>query len=390
MTGTKIKENEAREKKTEEKKTGEKQTRLQTDDKAYEYWLAALAISDRKKALLRTCMKSAEAAYYIEETSLHQFQFLNENDRNTMIQAKKMWDLQGEYGKLAKKQIRLVTCFEPAYPPRLTDIPDKPYALYVKGNLPDVKCFSVAVVGARNCSRYGEKYAYEFAEFLSKRGVQIISGLALGIDGISQRGALMGQGKTFAVLGNGVDICYPREHIGLYGDILEMGGGILSEFRPGTPPQPYHFPRRNRIISGLSDLVLVMEAKEKSGSLITADMALEQGKDVYALPGPIDSILSIGCNQLIRQGAGILLSPEMLLEELGISDKILQEKKTEAKKALESMENLVYSSVVLYPRNVGQIMEETGLTPQEVLEILVSLEIKGYIREISKNYYVRV
>ncbi len=374
----------------QENRTKETQTRIEKEYMAYEYWLAALPISDRKKILLRAYMKSAKEVYYIEETSLHSFQFLNEHDRNTMIQAKKIWDLQGEYEKLVKKQIRLITCFDSCYPQKLTDIPDKPYAIYVKGNLPGESAYSVAIVGARSCSRYGEKYAYEFAESLSKAGIQIISGLARGIDGISQRGALMGQGKTFAVLGNGADICYPREHIGLYADILESGGGILSEFLPGTKPLPYHFPRRNRIISGLSDLVLVMEAKEKSGSLITADMALEQGKDVYALPGPIDSTLSQGCNQLIRQGAGILLSPEMLLEELGISNAVLHEKKSEEKKVLESLENLVYSSVVLYPKNVGQIVDETGLTSQEALEILVSLEIKGYIKEISKNYYVRV
>ena len=356
----------------------------------FEYWLAALSVSDRKKTLLRSYMKSAEEVYYIEETTLRRFQFLNEKDCNTMIQAKKMWDLQGEYTSLVKKQIRLVTCLDPEYPKKLADIPDKPYALYVKGRLPDKQRFSVAIVGARNCSRYGEKHAYEFAEYLSRHGVQVISGLARGIDGISQRGALVGQGNTFAVLGSGADICYPRENIGLYGDILELGGGILSELPPGTVPRPYHFPKRNRIISGLSDLVLVMEAREKSGSLITADMALEQGKDVYALPGPVDSSLSRGCHQLIRQGAGILLSPEMLLEEMGISRGNFQEKNTEAKKMLESLENMVYSSVVLYPRNIGEIVDESGLTAQEVLETLVSLEIKGYIKEISKNYYVRV
>lgn len=356
----------------------------------YEYWLAALPISDRKKTLLHTYMKSAEGVYYIEETTLHRFRFLNEKDCNTMLQANKIWDLQGEYESLVKKQIRLVTCFDPEYPKKLADIPDKPYALYVKGSLPDEQLFSVAIVGARNCSRYGEKHAYEFAKALSGHGIQVISGLARGIDGTSHRGTLAGQGKTFAVLGSGADICYPRENIGLYGDILEKGGGILSELPPGTAPRPYHFPRRNRIISGLSDLVLVMEAREKSGSLITADMALEQGKDVYALPGPVDSSLSRGCHQLIRQGAGILVSPEMLLEELGISGGIFQEKNTEAKKMLESLEDMVYSSVVLYPRNIGQIMDESGLSAQEVLETLVSLEIKGYIKEVSKNYYIRV
>src|SRR5699024_10820777 len=133
-----------------------------------------------------------------------------------------------------------------------------------------------AVVGARRCTPYGEKYAVEFAEKLASCGVEIISGLARGIDGMGQRGALMGGGRTFAVLGSGVDVCYPREHIGLYVDIQEQGGGILSEYPPGTPPVSQNFPPRNRIISGLSDVVLVMEARERSGSLITADLALEQ------------------------------------------------------------------------------------------------------------------
>lgn len=359
-------------------------------EKTYEYWLASVGISDRKKILLYEYMKSAREVYYIEETHFPQFRFLNEKDCNTIIQAKKTWDLHGEWEKLQEKGIHLVTCFDTEYPEKLVHIPDNPYALYVKGKLPAGRLLSVAIVGARRCSHYGEKYAYEFAQALSQHGIQIISGLALGVDGISQRGALTGKGKTFAVLGNGVDICYPREHTGLYHDILEQGGGILSELRPGAKPLPYHFPRRNRIISGLSDLVLVMEAKEKSGSLITADMALEQGKDVYALPGPVDSRLSQGCNQLIRQGAGILISPETLLEELGISGCISEKKDREAKKVLESTENLVYSSVVLSPRSVGEIVEEMGLPPQKVLETLVSLEMKGYIKEISKNYYIRV
>ena len=163
-------------------------------------------------------------------------------------------------------------------------------------------------MGARSCTPYGEKYALEYGKKLAECGIQVISGLARGVDGIGQRGALLGGGKTFAVLGSGVDVCYPKNHMGLYLDILEQEGGILSELPPGTPPLPQHFPRRNRIISALSDIVLVMEARERSGSLITADLALEQGKDVYALPGPVNSSLSQGCNRLIFQGAGILLS----------------------------------------------------------------------------------
>lgn len=356
----------------------------------YEYWLAAMeGLSDKKKIQLRSYMKSARNVYYIEETQLEHIQFLNEENRNTIRQAQKGWDVEKEYALLEKKKIRVIPCMDEEYPKKLKEIADYPYALYVKGKLPEESLPAVAIVGARNCTSYGEKYAYEFAQKLAEYGVQIISGLAAGVDGISQRGALMGQGKTFAVLGNGVDICYPRAHIGLYNDIVEEGGGIISELPPGTKPLPFHFPRRNRIISGLSDLVLVMEAREKSGSLITADMALEQGKDVYALPGPIDSKLSFGCNQLIRQGAGILLSAEMLLEEMGISNSSLDEKSDDMKKMLETKENMVYSSVGLYPRNIAQIIEETRLPAQEVMSILTSLMIRGLIKEKSKNYYIR-
>lgn len=357
----------------------------------YEYWLAAIrGISDRKKLLLRKHMKSAREVYYIEETDLKQFLFLNEKDRNTMTQAKKSWNLSYEYEELKKGGIRLLCHFDPEYPEKLKEIPDSPYALYVKGALPDAKSRTAAIVGARRCTPYGEKYACEYAGILAEYGVQIVSGLARGIDGIAQRGALLVKGKTFAVMGSGVDVCYPRENQGLYEDILEMGGGILSELPPHTPPLAHHFPRRNRIISGLSDFVLVMEAREKSGSLITADMALEQGKDVFALPGPVDSPLSAGCNRLIYQGAAPILSAQMLLEETKVADGPFREKGEESKKMLETVENMVYSSVWLYPKSTSQIMEELNLTAREAVRALSSLEIQGYIKEISKNYYIKV
>ena len=217
----------------------------------------------------------------------------------------------------------------------------------------------------------------------------MISGLARGVDGIGQRGALLGGGKTFAVLGSGVDVCYPKNHMGLYLDILEQEGGILSELPPGTPPLPQHFPRRNRIISALSDIVLVMEARERSGSLITADLALEQGKDVYALPGPVNSSLSQGCNRLIFQGAGILLSPENLLDELGIAYRADCDTSDKHEKMLESPEYMVYSCVGLYPKNVEHLVLETGLEIRKLMRVLVSLELQGYIKEVSKNYYIR-
>ena len=358
----------------------------------YEYWLACIqGISVQKKIFLKECMKTAEAIYYIEETQLQKFEFLNEQERNKIIQAKRSGSVSSDYQAMCEKGIRFIPYFSPDYPARLKEIPDYPYALYVKGNLPDENRKAVAVIGARRCTPYGEKYAVDFAKALAGCGVEIISGMARGIDGMGHRGALMAGGRTYAVLGSGADVCYPREHIGLYVDILEQGGGILSEQPPGTAPLRHHFPARNRIISGLSDVVLVMEAGRKSGSLITVDMALEQGRDVYALPGPVNSSLSDGCNRLIRQGAGLLLSPEELLEEWGIKSEGFArdgEKKVKNQKMLESAEKLVYSCLGLNPKNADQIVRETKLCVREVMELLVSLELQGYIREISKNYYV--
>lgn len=357
----------------------------------YEYWFASITqVSDRKKYLLRHHLGSGKNIFYIEGTKLKTFEFLNQEDINTIMQAQKERDLDKKFEDLKIKSIRFIPYYSEAFPKKLLEIPFPPYALYVKGNLPDADKKAVAIVGARGCTPYGEKYALEFGEKLARCGIDIISGLARGIDGLGQRGALLGKGQTFAVLGCGVDICYPKEHIGLYTDILEQGGGIISEFIPGTSPIPQNFPKRNRIISGFSDVVLVIEARGKSGSLITADMALEQGRDVYALPGPVNSILSQGCNQLIRQGAGILLSPEMLLEELDIYGYLDEVKTNKNKKVLETPENMVYSRLGLYPKNIGQLIEETSVSAKEIMELLVSLELKGYIKEISKNYYVKL
>lgn len=355
----------------------------------YEYWFAQIPhLSDRKKYLLREYMGNGKSIFYIEETKLKKIKFLNEKEINTIIQAKKAVDLDALSSHLKEKSIRFISRFSEEFPKKLLEIPDPPYALYVKGRLPEEMKRGAAIVGARQCTAYGEKYALEYGEKLAQCGISIISGMAKGIDGLGHRGALMGNGDTYAVLGCGVDICYPREHIGLYTDILEQGGGIISEFSPGTPPVPHNFPKRNRIISGLSDMVLIMEAREKSGSLITADMALEQGRDVYALPGPVDSVLSRGCNQLIKQGAGILLTPEILLEELGFSSFTAGTKIDKNKKMLETKENMVYSRLCPYPKNLSQLAGEIALPVSELLEQLVSLELKGYIKEISKNYYV--
>lgn len=357
----------------------------------YEHWFASLSqITDRKKILLRNRLGTARDIFHIEETNLRLFGFLNEKDVNIIMQAKNKACPDEKFEELQKKSICFIPYFSAEFPQKLLEIPTPPYALYVKGKLPDVGRKAAAIVGARQCTAYGEKYALEYGEQMASYGIDILSGLARGIDGFGQRGALMGKGQTFSVLGSGVDICYPREHMGLYVDILGQGGGIISEFPPGTKPLPQNFPQRNRIISGLSDVVLVMEAREKSGSLITADMALEQGRDVYALPGPVDSVLSQGCNRLIHQGAGILISPSILLEEMGIQGRKDIVKTDKNKKVLDNSEIMLYSCLGSYPKNISCLIEETGLSANKMMELLVSLELEGYIREVSKNYYIKL
>jgi len=201
------------------------------------------------------------------------------------------------------------------YPYRLKNIADPPLILFYMGKLPDEERPCVAIVGARECSLYGEKTASMFARELSSAGVQIISGMARGIDGISQRGSISVGGNTFGVLGCGVDVVYPEENKDLFKDILK-DGGILSEFEPGTEPLRQYFPSRNRIISGLSDIVLVVEARKRSGTYITVTQALEQGREVFAVPGRITDALSDGCNNLIAAGAGIAVNTQTLIQDL--------------------------------------------------------------------------
>lgn len=281
---------------------------------------------------------------------------------------------------------------EEAYPQRLKSHKRMPKGLYVMGSLPDDNVKSVAIVGARRSTAYGNAMAKYFARELAKAGVQIISGMAWGIDTCAHEGAFEGGGKTFAVLGCGVDVCYPISNKDLY-ERIKKEGGILSELAFGMPPLPQHFPARNRIISGLSDLVLVVEAKEKSGALITADFALEQGKDVFAIPGRIGDALSMGCLSLLKQGAGLADHPDRILEVLEISDKIRQEKadkiEEDIKILLAKDENIVYSLIRLQPTSLEELVKQTKFSVSQLLSVLVVLQLKGCIKEVQKNYYIR-
>lgn len=216
---------------------------------------------------------------------------------------------------LAESGLSFVSWESPRYPERLRVIPDPPFALFVKGNLPDPAAPSLAVIGSREATPRGREMARRFCLWLSAHGVQIISGMARGIDSVAGTAAVDTGGRSFAVLGSGADVCYPKSSAQLYERLPERGG-ILSEYLPGTAPAAALFPRRNRIISGLADALLVVEAARKSGTMITVGTALDQGKDVYAIPGRPEDEKSAGCNDLIQQGAGLVNTPEELYAAL--------------------------------------------------------------------------
>lgn len=291
---------------------------LTEEEKAYIHWLYQ-AVGMGNRGLMRSLsalgtprelyrlVVSGELSEKVSERYVKKVAQMSEFTRG--------YDVSGSYGCMRERGISLVTEKETQYPQRLKRIPDRPYALYCAGKLPQEEKKAVALIGARECTAYGRYMAEQFGAAFAKADVQVISGMARGIDGVGQAAALGAGGYSLGVMGCGVDICYPRENRPLYENLL-AAGGVCSEYSPGTAPRGILFPPRNRIISGLCDALLVVEAREKSGTLITVDMALEQGREVYALPGRATDPLSGGCNRLIRQGAGLVSSPEELLEEL--------------------------------------------------------------------------
>lgn len=309
---------------------------------------------------------------------------LDEGEAERIIKHRECFSPESFFKKLEKKEIKFVSVSEKEYPKRLLPYNHKPYYLFYKGNLPDEEAPCVAMVGARACSNYGRTVARGIAKELSEKGIQIISGMARGVDTYSQLGACEGKAETFAVLGCGVDICYPSENIELYEEILKKGG-IISEYLPGTAPISWHFPQRNRLICGLADKIVVVEAKENSGSLITVEWALEQGKDVMAVPGRIGERLSQGCNQLIKSGAGIVTSTNDVLSELTYN----MSNKQETEKILEKDFLLLYSELGFQPKNINELMDDTGIKYEEIISMLLKLQLDGFIEQPVENYFSR-
>lgn len=291
---------------------------------------------------------------------------------------------------------RIITIFDPEYPALLREISVPPIVLFVRGNFTALDNPQVAIVGSRKASHYGLDAAFQFARMLSVRGFTITSGMAAGIDGAAHRGALANGSATVAVYGCGIDRVYPARHRDLAEEIC-VDGVLVSEFPIGSHPRPYHFPRRNRLISGLCYGTLVVEAAAKSGSISTAFHALEQGREVFALPGSIRNPLSAGCHQLIKQGATMVTDISDLIDQLPVvtiaasMTNVMSSNATMEKPlSLSANEQRLLEACAFDPATFDEIVHRSGLTPTEVSSILSALEVRGLVRSLAGNAYLQI
>ena len=377
------------------------------DFNAYAQWL--YSIKGIGNVTIRVLMQNADSAediYHMSEAEIRMCLAeglikSREADRKAAaICAAKCLDPVEEANKLKEKGILFVSVEDSWFPNRLREIPDAPYGLYYIGSLPSDDAPSVAIVGARNCSGYGREQARLFAEKCSACGISVISGMARGIDGVAGKAAAERGKRSYAVLGCGVDVIYPYENKDLY-YFLKERGGIISENIPGTQPKAILFPRRNRLISGLSDAVVVIEARKRSGTIITVDSALEQGREIFALPGRVCDALSDGCNHLISQGAVIACSPDTVIEHFyGVSDSGTDRYEQKRKARNQRRNELTGIETVLFDvLGYGDVMETDFLIrriesiigkridAEEFTACMMSLQMRGLAQEIGFGHY---
>ena len=373
-----------------------------------EYWLYLSRVkgmeSGRRRILL-DMFGTPEEIYKANEAALRSIPLLEDFHIDQLLSYRST-DYEKEMEKFIRAGIGFVTVNEKEYPDRLRNIPDAPPFLFYCGELPLNDKPAVAMVGSRKCSMYGREMCMKFSYSLAEAGIEIISGMAAGVDGFAHRGAIKAEGKTFAVLGCGVDVCYPSMNRDIFDTLSgkrdeektvgekKSYGGIISEYYPGDKALPYNFPQRNRIISGLCDILLVVEAGKKSGTFITVDHALEQGREIFAIPGRIGDTVSDGCNSLIKNGAMMATEPEDIIEELKSHYEMLlsveKKRKKTVKEKLSAEEKEVYDRLEPVPIGINEISGLTGVSYEKLTGILISLELKGLIKEAGKNLYIRL
>lgn len=351
----------------------------------YELWFNNCALSYSNKRKLLKIFKSAENIW-CENIENKNDNFLNDKTIKKLKNAWNKVEINLLKKRLKENNIKTVIITDPMYPKQLKVYEDSPYMLFYKGDIKSLNegC-NVAIVGARKCSSYGINVCNIISKSLCINNINIVSGMARGIDSISHIKCIQENSYTCAVLGSGLDVIYPKENVKLYNKILEKGC-IISQFAPGTKPYPYNFPIRNRIISGLSKLVVVIEGGKKSGSSITASAALEQGKDVIAVPGSIFSSKSYCPNELIKEGAYVFTDMKDIYNILNIKR---YKKEVTNKRNMSPIEKSVYKNIGNTPIHIDDIAKVSNISIENLYKVLINLELNEEVMCLSGNYYVR-
>ncbi|MGK0466410.1 MAG: DNA processing protein [Clostridium sp.] len=353
----------------------------------YDIWFCLVKLSPRIKLKLINDLQNTEKIWYYG-VHTKKTEYFKKELTDILTNAWNASDIDNVKRKLEINEIKSISYYEGEYPKKLKNYDDAPYTLFYKGNiLPLNEGYNISIVGSRKFSNYGKDVTKIICRDLCANNVNIISGMDRGIDTFAHENCLGNDGYTCAVLGSGLDIVYPKENTKIFNEIAQTGC-VISEFLPGTPPYAYNFPQRNRIISALSDIIIVIEAGEKSGSLITANLALEQGKDVMAVPGSIFSHESKGTNKLIKDGAFPLTCSEDIFNLIGIEMKNL--KKTAVVPVKNETHKEIYNVINDSPLHINDIIRITNIDIKQLYEVLFELQIKNQILCLSGNYYVRV
>lgn len=394
---------------------------IKSDEKNYLAWLSEVpGLGPVLTKLLLEEFRSAKRIFYAQRNELKKVKGLGDKRLDSIETSKNLEEIKRRFNKYLRNGTKCSFISYDNYPKNLYEIYDPPSIIFFRGKLPEKEEPLVAIVGSRSPSEYGKRTAYNLAFKLANKGVGIVSGMATGIDAFAHMGAMDAGGKTYAVLGCGVDVVYPPNNVNIYNRIIK-NGGVISEQKPLSAPVSGNFPSRNRIISGMADSLIVVEARKKSGSLITADQAMEQGRDVFVVPGRIGDLLSEGCNSLIKEGAYILTGIQDIMDMPLMNKKIksfnkLKEDvvksgdgdtyksiksedekvykkgnfKSYTKNDLATTNYLLYSCLNLEPISLNTIIEKSGLTPSEVAIGLVNLQIEEKVKEITPNMFVRI
>ena len=361
------------------------------EDREYILWISLLkSISVKNFYELYEHFDSMATLYHCSQEELSRCNLLNLGQIQNIVSSKFDGSLEKHLEMLQQKKIKYLTINDNSYPFILKNIYLPPPVLYYYGNIEEVSFeSSIAIVGSRNASYYGLKMSEKIAFELASLGITVVSGMARGVDSMAHVGALKGGGKTVAVLGNGIDIIYPKENSKLYKEIME-NGLVLSEYPPEVQPMPYNFPRRNRIISGLSMGIVVVEATAKSGSLITAKYALEQGREVYALPGNVNNKNSAGTNLLIKDGAKLITScKDILVDVFPMFSSKKEEPEPFDEMNLSKEEKEIIKYIKMGYWDADKLCHKLNLPINQIQTTLTTLEIKGRIAIYKGNYYIK-